>query len=480
MTTMIEMMLDEARAFAPGMVAVGIESITALTWLAATPPTTVTIRTAADGPDRVRVTLVGHAHGTVLMADDYPSAPAPSSEPLHGETESDLAADRLYADGWLFHGPSFQGITRIDGMADDGMRTTITAPEASGALLDNAGQAVGYWLGRHAETSKLAFPRTIGRISFYGPPPGPGDELGCTLWVREVLDRSIRADLELRRADGRVWAGIDGWEDYRFGTDAASWPVLDKPGANCVATEQPGGWSLVQASWDPSLRQMMMRRYLTECERAEYAKLVPRAEAAWLLGRIAVKDAARRWLWARGAGTIFPAEVVVGNDASGRPTLSGPFPEPIAVSLAHSGELAVAIVGTEGSGEWAPGIDVERIEPRDASFEAIAFTPGERTLLDMLVGSEARPLWITRFWSAKEAVSKSLGTGLEGRPQAFVVVDAENGGWLRVEHGDRAFRVSSSVPEGGTHVVAWVVGASSRAERHTPELIEPTRSHDAR
>jgi phosphopantetheinyl transferase len=32
---------------------------------------------------------------------------------------------------------------------------------------------------------------------------------------------------------------------------------------------------------------------------------------------------------------------------------------------------------------------------------------------------------VTRFWSAKEAVAKAEGTGLEGRPTAFVITTAQ-------------------------------------------------------
>jgi phosphopantetheinyl transferase len=479
MTTMIEMMADEVRAFAPGKVVVGIESVAALTWLAASPATTITIHMAADGPDRVKVSLAGHAYGTVVLADCYPAAAVPSSEPLCGEVESDLTADRLYADGWLFHGPRFQGITALDGMAEDGMRTTITTPDTPGALLDNAGQAVGYWLSRNVQTAKVAFPRSIGRISFYAPSPRPGDQVECTLWVREVLAQAIRADLELRTAGGQVWASIENWEDYRFSTDDTSWAVLDNPGMGCAAIQQPGGWSLVQARWDPSLRQMMMHRYLTECERQDYEQLVPRAEGPWLLGRIAAKDAARRWLWARGAGTIYPAEVVVGNEPSGKPTLSGSLLEPLALSLAHSADVGVAMVRSEASGDGAPGIDVERIEQRDPSFETIAFTADERLLLDLLCGGGGRPIWVARFWAAKEAASKALGTGLQGRPQDFVVVAADDGRWLRVEHGPHAFRVASAVLEGATHVVAWVVGSEIAPQPDTSAHRELSRNHDA-
>ena len=480
MTTMIQMMLDEASAFVPGRVVVGIESITALTWLTAIPATEVTIQIAVDGPDRVKVSLVGHAFGTVLLADDHPTAPPASAEPLVAERQSDLAADRLYVDGWLFHGPRFQGITALDAMAEDGMRATITTPEAPGALVDNAGQALGYWLVRRADTAKYAFPRSIGRISFYGRPPGPGQQVACTVWVRELLDRAIRADLELRRADGQVWARIENWEDYRFSTDETSWPVLDKPGVSCASTEQPGGWSLIESTWDPALRNMMMRRYLTESERAEYDRRVPRAQRPWLLGRIAVKDAVRRMLWAAGAGPIFPAEIVVANESSGKPTVRTPFPEPLAVSLAHSGDVSVAMVCWSGPDDRAPGIDIERIDERDAQFEAVAFTTSERALLDLLAADDDRSTWVCRFWAAKEAVSKALGTGLQGRPHDFVVAAAETDGRLVVDRDGVAFPVSSSATAGRTHVVAWVDRAQPPPAPDLPKQLDLVRSQNAR
>jgi phosphopantetheinyl transferase len=234
--------------------------------------------------------------------------------------------------------------------------------------------------------------------------------------------------------------------------------VIDKPAVNCVASEQPGGWSLVRGSWDPSLRQMMMRRYLTESERVEYEAMVPRAAGPWLLGRVAAKDAVRRWLWSHGAGPIFPAEIVVANDPSGKPVVTGPLTEPIAVSLAHSGALAVAMVRSAQPGEWAPGIDIESIEQRAASLEAVALTVGERELLDAIATAQERSRWIVRFWAAKEAVSKARGTGLLGRPQDFVVVEAQADGTLRVAHQDEVFRVASTIVEGDLGVVAWVTG----------------------
>jgi phosphopantetheinyl transferase len=69
------------------------------------------------------------------------------------------------------------------------------------------------------------------------------------------------------------------------------------------------------------------------------------------------------------------------------------------------------------------GTDVERVQPRDAGFEELAFDAGERQLLDRCGGN--RDEWVTRFWCAKEAVAKATGRGLVGGPQGLAVRDLQ-------------------------------------------------------
>jgi phosphopantetheine--protein transferase-like protein len=49
-----------------------------------------------------------------------------------------------------------------------------------------------------------------------------------------------------------------------------------------------------------------------------------------------------------------------------------------------------------------------------------ALGAGERALLEAQDGERDR--WFARFWTAKEAVAKLLGTGLRGEPRDFEVV----------------------------------------------------------
>jgi phosphopantetheinyl transferase len=256
----------------------------------------------------------------------------------------------------------------------------------------------------------------------------------------------VIADLELRAA-GRLWARIDRWADRRFRTDEVTGPMFFFPERNQIAQRQPGGVFLVRDRWqDLGSQELIMRRYLGAAERAEYAGRNPRAARQWLLGRIAVKDAVRHWLWDTGTGPIFPVEITVGNDDRGRPFVSGPFCAAPAVSLAHSGPFAVAVVGHPDL-DMPPGVDIELVEARDTGTETAIMTAAERGLLDDVCGVSpaARAGWLTRFWTAKEAVAKAEGTGLGGSPHRFVVEGVE---------GDRL--LVRSHPERGSNRTCWV------------------------
>jgi phosphopantetheinyl transferase len=236
---------------------------------------------------------------------------------------------------------------------------------------------------------------------------------------------------------------------------------------------------------------LIARRYLGATEREEYRTHAPRGRRHWLMGRIAAKDAVRRWLWARGAGPLFPAEVAIAANEHGRPLVNAPRPWKVCVSIAHSGDLAVAIAG-----EKAVGIDVEIIEPRNPGLEMVALSARERALLDRAVSGvggdpeRARSEAFTRFWAAKEAVSKAEGTGLAGRPTAFTVATVESD-HMRIRcHAEpsepiREYAVETCVVAGPPHadaagvsaqyIVAWTRGEPLLLPSHL-DLIPAARS----
>jgi len=260
--------------------------------------------------------------------------------------------------------------------------------------------------------------------------------------------------------DGRVWCRITGWEDRRFTTDAQVFEMLKWPERQAVG-ERRAGYTLVGERWpDAATRDLIMRRYLGRDERAQYDRHNPLAQRQFLLGRIAAKDAVRRWLWDRGHGPLFPGEIVVANGPSGQPLVRGPFDTDLRVSLAHVDGLAVAVVAEDAD----VGVDVEQVQPRRANFEELVLTPRERALhgahgLD-------RDGWLTCLWAVKEAAAKATGRGLLGRPRDYEVTEVEGSTALV---GDRRVAFERIVPDealqAGTtpgdtakeHIVAWTL-----------------------
>jgi 3-oxoacyl-(acyl-carrier-protein) synthase/phosphopantetheinyl transferase len=436
LTTVLELMSEAARALVPSRTVIGVRDVWALRWLAVAPPITVTTSATLGSDGNVTVVLDGYARGTVLLADDYPAAPPLPDLPLTGQRPCDVTAQGLYTDRWMFHGPAFQGVAELGPFADDGIVGELVVPPVPGALLDTAGQLFGFWIMARSARDRFAFPAGIDQVRYYGSAPRPGERVRCVVRIRSVGATEVVADLELRRPNGRLWARIDRWRDRRFDTDEVTWPVFLFPEHNRIAQRQPGGWYLVHERWpDPATRELIMRRYLSAAERADYQRHNPRVARQRLLGRIAVKDAVRQWLWDAGAGPVFPIEVTVSNDPSGRPRVAGPFTEAPEVSLAHTGSLAAAVVGNPGCSPRV-GIDIELITDRDERTVAAIFTDAERRLLNALSSSVAeRPSWVARFWAAKEAVGKAAGTGLGGRPHRFAV-ERVDGDRLLVATGD--------------------------------------------
>ena len=298
---------------------------------------------------------------------------------------------------------------------------------APGALLDSAGQLIGHWMQVGVDVDRNVLPVSVDAIRLYGAQPEQEQRVACTARVTALTDMEMRADATLRTSDGRVWCRIEGWTVRRFATDEVVWRVKFDPEVAGVGESQLGGWCLVRERWPGTAsRELMMRRYLNAVERAEYEGLSARRQRQWLLGRIAAKDAARHWLWAHGHGPVFPCEITVSNDPTGQPRVKGPFVGELHVSIAHSGELGVAIVSPDGP----VGIDVEAVDDRALDTERIGFTDAEHRLLDAECagagaraadGAGDRTTALVRFWAAKEAVAKARGTGFLGNPRNFEV-----------------------------------------------------------
>jgi acyl transferase domain-containing protein/phosphopantetheinyl transferase len=460
-TTVIGHLMDFAERSSPGSRAVAVHDVRLHKWITAIPSVDVPIDLRPDGPGRVLVSLGEYSRAVVELAPGYaPDVPEAWQFEPGEERRPQLTAAQLYTERWMFHGPRFQGVTELTAIGDAHVRGVLTTPAAPGALLDNVGQVLGYWIMSQLPERTTVFPVQLEKIRFFGPHPAPGEKLECLVKITSVTHAALEADMQLV-AGGRVWAEFSGWRDRRFDSNPRIRLVDRLPGRNTLSDLRPGGWTEVHEQWpDLATRELIMRNQLGGVEREQYDRYPPRGKRQWLLGRIAAKDAARRWLWESGEGDIYPAEIQVHNDKSGRPYLRGrhgrKLPE-LVVSIAHRAETGVAIVRPGPC-----GIDIEEVTERSESTYRAACGPSELALLAERAEStgERAAVWFARFWTAKEAVAKLLGTGLRGAPETFEVISAEpDRVTIRVGGRDHLVRCQTiGNPLGLTareYIVAW-------------------------
>jgi acyl transferase domain-containing protein/phosphopantetheinyl transferase len=440
MTTSIDLMLEHAQALVPGKVAIGLDGFRAYRWLVTSSPVEVSIAARYDGIDRVHVRIGDYCEATVVVADSYPDAPAANDAPLQNPEPSPVSARGLYEDRWMFHGPAFAGIATLEALGSDGICGDLAVTSGRGALLDSAGQLFGFWVMMRHDHDRSAMPIGVARLRLFGPHPREGERLACTVRVRSAGERSVVADMALSR-DGRDWARIEGWEDRRFETDEPLWALMRWPEHTLLAEARPEGFTLFEDRYRGApTREQLTWRFLGESERADYERQGPRRQRSWLNGRIAAKDAVRDLLWRSGHGPLFPIEVAIANEASGRPVVRTASGRDVRVSIAHKGDIAVALAR---QGHDA-GIDVERIEPREDSFAELSFTPEELRLVE----DEERDAAWTLLWAAKEAGAKARGTGLGGDPLS-VRVQERRGARLLVDG------VWIETARHRDHIIAW-------------------------
>lgn len=401
--------------YLPGYVVVRFENVKAYNWLIVAKPIDIEIVLKTAQFDRLDVGIEGYMSAQAVVARAYPAAPAKRRNEWRNARATAIDATALYRDNWMFHGPAYQGVIALGPIADNGICGRLRTPSGRGALLDNMGQLAGYWV-MEQPTDCLAMPIGVEQINFYGGEPAVGSEFDCEIDIRGIDALSCVTDQQLLSDTGEVVIEIRGWQTRRYQMDRAFWIYSKQLEKYIVSDPLDRDAVLFEDRYDTAiLRDYIARRYLNQIEMAQYETLAPRRRRSWLNGRVAAKDAVRAYSWQRGGVfDFYPKEIHVENAANGQPLLSPhitqTLAEPLHLSIAHKDTYAVAVVSAT-----PVGIDIEAIAERGRDFIDIAFTVDEQALLPTENSAE----WIARFWAAKEAVAKMLGTGLQGRPKQF-------------------------------------------------------------
>jgi len=140
-------------------------------------------------------------------------------------------------------------------------------------------------------------------------------------------------------------------------------------------------------------------------ERAQFRQF----ENTSLAAAFAIRRAARRIILASYLG-VEPAEVATRDTAYGKPELSG-MPPDLYFNASHSRECGILAV----TRRFPLGADVEHLRPIDTlTLAARILSPTERLEFHTVAHGDRNPCMF-RVWTAKEALVKGVGIGLDLR-----------------------------------------------------------------
>ena len=431
--------------------------------------------------------------GMFVFADEPPAAPAFVPPPLSKPRDVHWTSRDIYPNR-LFAGRRLQCICAANRWSETGLDYEVEVPSGADAVSHTqfpvwtlnpqalAAIADGFPLWRSHERfpGAFSFPFRVRRIAVHAPFP-EGMHLHCYLRNTGVTPRSLITDIKVSDGNGKLVLELDGYEEltervpeeYRRLLLAPALAYLTRP----LPKELLGEPATMVASavvtdvsyplfvrneelWLKTLSQMV----LNKSERSDFEGLSGSTSrrTEWLFGRIAAKEAVRRLLQDNYQARWCDADVQIWRDDSGKPHPIGCWKDFLASSvdlaIAHTAQFVVAVVAANAR----VGVDVESRD-RDLSEEFThgVFTPEE---LELAVRAVNAPSAVIRFWCAKEAVSKALGTGIRYSPRELVVdaFQAETGEmavkltgqWLEPfkQFAGRAIPVSSTVVKG--HVLA--------------------------
>lgn len=387
----------------------------------------------------IEATILLTAAGSV----SHPIQPPPLTHPR----PVNWSGHEIYPDR-LFHGACLRIVRHVDLWSEEGIDFEIEVPSRAEAvrytriplfsiwpmLLDGIVSSFSLWRSHEKFAGAISIPFRARRIIFYASSFTEGARLRGYLRLTSVTPRSHVADIQVSDGNGNLLIHFKGWEELcervppeyhqyilrpseKFLTQELPLALLGNPTtpvAASVVTDVPFRiFENNQEIWLKTMAYVL----LSPTEREEWLEMqgATSRRVEWLFGRAAAKESVRRYLQKYHQARWTAADITVWADDSGKPHPLGSWREHTAahidLSIAHTSKLIVAAVAANAR----IGIDIEAIG-RDLSedFTRGVFTHEE---LELAAQTGEAPTAMLRFWCAKEAISKALGTGIRYSPK---------------------------------------------------------------
>ena len=389
---------------------------------------------------------------TVILADEVPEGRPVSVDPLSKPRSVHWSGRDIYPSR-LCCGRRLRGIQFVETWSESGLDYEVLVPPLAGnvaftrfplwtvnpLLLEIVRNGFPLWRSHERFTGAFSFPFRMRRLAFGGAIPEEGARLKCYMRLTGVTPKSHICDITVTDGNGKELMAISGWEEltervpseYRelvlqpavsFLTEPLGAELLGEPAtdvSSAFVTDVPyATFERNEELWLKTLSHVI----LDASERRSFAEMSGSASrrTEWLFGRVAAKEAVRRFLKDYYQARWSDADIRIWADDSGKPHALGAWRDflttKLDIAIAHTAQFVVAVAAANAR----VGVDVESVL-RDLSeeFTTGVFTPDELELAAQAANASQA---IIRFWCAKEAVSKSLGTGIRYSPREMVVV----------------------------------------------------------
>ena len=388
---------------------------------------------------------------TVVLAADPPPAIPSKCEPLVNPRSVHWSGREIYPLK-LGYGPRLRGIAFAENWSENGIDYELIVPPLAGnvtftrlplwavnpILLHDATSGFRLWRSTDRFRGAFSYPIRFNRLVVRGPVQKEGARLNAYLRLTGVTPRSQISDITVTDGNGGVVLEIDGWEEVTervpkilndivlqpattFISESVSAETLGDPStdyASAMITDVPYSvFDRNEELWLKILSAVVLS--VPERKEIEEMKWSVSRRTEWLFGRIAAKEAVRRYLKEYHQARWSYADVQIWPDESGKPQAIGAWGDHLTsrldVAIAHTSQFVIAIAASNAR----VGVDAESASRNlSEEFSTGVFIPEEIALATAFPNTSQALL---RFWCAKEAVSKALGTGIRFSPKEMVV-----------------------------------------------------------